>query len=75
MELILGAIKGLKEGDYLTVYHRREPFPLYSLLNEEGFFYKTLVGGKCGFIIFIWRGDDAKAELAVEARLEQEQKC
>ncbi len=72
MELILGAIQGLKEGDYLKVVHNREPFPLYSMLNEDGFFYRTIVGGKAGFYIFVWRSDDAKAELAVEARIAQE---
>jgi uncharacterized protein (DUF2249 family) len=72
MELILGAVQGLKEGDYLKAIHNREPFPLYSMLNDDGFFYHTIVGGKAGFLIFIWRSDDAKAELAVEARIEQE---
>lgn len=72
MELIFGAVQGLKEGDYLKVIHNREPFPIYSMLNDDGFFYHTIIGGTAGFLIFIWRSDDAKAELAVEARIEQE---
>lgn len=74
MELILAATQGLKGGDYLAVSHRREPFPLYSILNEDGFFYRCITGGKVGFIIFVWRSDDAAAEIAVEKRIEQESK-
>ena len=72
MELILTAVQGLKGGDYLAVSHNREPFPLYSMLNEDGFFYQTIVGEKVNFIIFVWRGDDAAAEIAVEKRIAQE---
>lgn len=72
MDLILAATQGLKSGDYLTIFHRREPFPLYSILNEEGFFYRAIVGGVAGFIIFVWRSDDAVAELAVDERIARE---
>lgn len=72
MEQILGAVQGLKEGDFLKVSHNREPFPLYSMLNEDGFFYRTIVGGEAGFFIFVWRSEDAKSELAVEASIAQE---
>ena len=75
MDLVLAAIEGLKDGDYLTVSHRREPFPLYTLLSEQGFFHRTITGGKAGFLIFIWRSDDAEAEMTVENRIRKEEVC
>ena len=40
-ERILDALMDLPRGDLLRVRHRREPFPLYRLLERSGFRWRT----------------------------------
>ncbi|MFT5676890.1 MAG: hypothetical protein ACI808_002839 [Paraglaciecola sp.] len=39
MRQILMALGQLKQGQYLTVSHRKDPVPLYQKLDEMGFVY------------------------------------
>ncbi|MFT5881140.1 MAG: hypothetical protein ACI86X_002279 [Moritella sp.] len=39
MRQILMALGQLKQGQYLTVNHRKDPVPLYQKLDEMGFVY------------------------------------
>lgn len=41
LERILDALIDLPTGDWLRVHHRREPFPLYGLLERGGFRWRT----------------------------------
>ncbi len=68
LERVLQAIQLLQPGEYLRVRHRREPFPLYPLLEEGGYDYRTQPGRDVAFEIFIWQRDDEAARLAVERR-------
>ncbi len=68
MEQILAAIKMLPEGDYLRVIHRREPHPIYPMLEQAGFVWRTELGGPSEYQIFIWHQGDAAAETAVLSR-------
>lgn len=61
MERILAAIGPLAEGDHVHAYHRREPFPLYAILEKQGFKWRTERDAAGMYHIFIWRGDDAAA--------------
>ncbi len=65
MERILTAIKDLPEGDYLRVIHRREPYPIYPMLEQAGFVWRTESCGPSEFRIFIWRRGDVAAETSV----------
>ncbi len=53
LEQILSALEKLKYGEHLRVLHRREPFPLYAILNESGFAYETLPGKSTNYEILI----------------------
>jgi uncharacterized protein (DUF2249 family) len=65
MERILAAISVLHPGQYLRVLIHRDPFPLYSILEREGFARLTHLGEQSDFEILIWRFDDEAASQAV----------
>jgi len=68
LEEILSVLPALKTGHYLRVLHRREPFPLYSLLREQGYAWLTTSDKGGTFHICIWRDADlAAGELARQA--------
>lgn len=61
MERALDALDRLSEGRYIKMIHRMQPFPLYRILDENGFRYKVIsVNG--GFEIYIWLSDDTIAD-------------
>lgn len=62
LERTLAAIRLLRKGDYLRVLHRREPHPLYQLLAQGGFSWRTQSGHTSRFEILIWRNGDSSAE-------------
>lgn len=62
MERVLAAVDELKRGDYLHLLHRREPFPLYPILEEMGFAYVTRPGHITAYEVFVWRRGDLSAE-------------
>ncbi len=62
LEVVLDALGHLDEGDYLRVLHRREPWPLFPILEERGFAYRLQPGQRSAFEILIWRKADADAE-------------
>ncbi len=41
MQLALAAIAALGEGEKLRMLHHREPYPLYSILQQRGFSHRT----------------------------------
>lgn len=65
MERILEALEALREGDLLHVSHRREPFPLYAIIQQDGFSWKCIEESPARFQIYIWRTDDQKAERTI----------
>lgn len=67
LEQTLAAITHLVAGDYLRVIHRRQPHPLFSLLEQAGFGWHCRAGGEAGYEIFIWRQSDQAAAAAVES--------
>jgi len=54
MERTLAHLKQLQAGQLLRVRHRREPFPLYPLLEQAGFKYCCVQIGPEIFLIYIW---------------------
>ena len=70
LELALRSAHDLQAGEYLRMLHRREPYPLYRLLREEGFHYSSRPGPECPFEILIWRPDDEEAVAAVQRLIE-----
>ncbi len=60
LERVLDALTLITPGQYLRVFHSREPFPLYDILHKRGFEHRTINGTTTPFEIFIWQaGDDA----------------
>ncbi|MCP3867644.1 MAG: DUF2249 domain-containing protein [Gammaproteobacteria bacterium] len=66
LELTLSAVRELPPGDYLKVLHRREPNPLFSLLEKSGFSWICRPGLKTGFEIYIWHDGNNSAKSDVE---------
>lgn len=64
LELTLEGLRRLRTGDWLRVSHRREPFPLYQLLEQAGFRWETRGLGTDRYEIRIWRAGDTAAERA-----------
>ena len=62
MERILAEVESLAPGEYLRVLHRREPWPLFPLLEQRGFGYELRPCQPPGFAILIWRAGDGMAE-------------
>ena len=64
LERTLAAIETLSLGECLRVLHRRDPLPLYEILEKRGFAHQTLVEGETAFEIWIWQqGDDQARQL------------
>ena len=62
MERILEKLDELHEGDFLCVSHRREPFPLYAIIQQDGFNWHCKEESPALFRIYIWRAGDQRAE-------------
>ncbi|OGT18817.1 MAG: hypothetical protein A2V90_01720 [Gammaproteobacteria bacterium RBG_16_57_12] len=62
LQRILNTIHTINPGQYLKVLHHREPFPLYPILEREGFTHNTRQGQVMPFEIFIWRMNDSAAQ-------------
>jgi len=62
MTAILDALEVLQAGDFLHVYHRREPFPLYKLLQDMDMKWQILCDDDGMFHIYIWPAKDKVAE-------------
>lgn len=69
MERILTAIGELTEGDYIKVVHRREPHPIYPMLEQAGFAWRIVAGGPSEFQLFIWHRNDRAAAETVARQL------
>ena len=69
MERGLEATEILAPGQYLRILHNREPFPLYTILEESGYRHRIHEGQETVFEIFVWRRDDSIAEKAVGAAM------
>lgn len=71
---ILDALETLPAGGILQVRHRREPFPLYAILEETGYAWHTRSRGPHHYEIFIWRRDDEPARASAQALIGSEAK-
>ena len=67
MERILAALESLAPGEFLRVLHRREPWPLFPLLEQRGFRHDLRACQPPGFAILIWRATDTVAEAAARS--------
>lgn len=65
LERALAVLDGLCPGEYLRLLLRREPFPLYALLDEGGYLHMGRRGQDAPFEVLIWRRGDHTAESAV----------
>jgi len=70
VEVILQTVDGLLPGQYLEVFHYREPMMLYPLLEKRGFAYRCQGGGS-DYMLWIWRKGDAEAEAAAMAEFKE----
>ena len=67
LERILATIPNLQTGEYLQVLHRMEPQPLYPILAQKGYAWLTKEGKEVPIEVYIWRNQDAEAEVAARA--------
>lgn len=72
---ILDALEALPPGGILQVRHRREPFPLYAILEEIGYAWYTRRRAAHDYEIFIWRRDDEPARASAQALIGSEAKA
>jgi uncharacterized protein (DUF2249 family) len=54
LELVLDALSRLAEGQRLCMLIDREPYPLYGILNRNGFSYETTARLDYVYEILIW---------------------
>lgn len=57
MEMAMDVLTKLKQGEYIKMIHRMQPFPLYDILLDNSFRYKV-EDGEHGFNIYIWHAKD-----------------
>jgi hypothetical protein len=57
-EEVMFCLKHLRKGSYLHMLHRRTPYPLLQILNENGFDFKIIEAVKAEFEALIWKTDD-----------------
>lgn len=55
MQRTLDALARLKPGEQLLMRHHREPYPLYTILNERGFSHRTTQLADDSYEILIWQ--------------------
>ena len=55
LQQTLAALTMLKPGEQLRMLHHREPFPLYAMLRERGFTYRTTQLADDNYEILIWQ--------------------
>ncbi len=67
---VLEWVDGMGDGEFLQMYHRREPCLLYPNLERRGFSHLTRTRGS-GFTVFIWRAGDDAAERAVRTAVSE----
>jgi len=56
LERVLAALSTLRDGQRVCMLIDRQPFPLYAILERDGFKYQTRALPDSLFEIFIWRG-------------------
>lgn len=71
LERTLAAVQQLVVGDYLRVIHRREPHPLYQLLEKGNFSWHTIEHDADNYEIYIWHQDDRVAEQVIQQQIER----
>jgi uncharacterized protein (DUF2249 family) len=54
MERILDALVVLKNGQRVRFRIHREPFPLYRILQQNGYAWQTTYDAEQGFELLIW---------------------
>ena len=57
LEVILDSLADLPDGHWLRVQHRRDPVPLYRMLNDMGYRWHTECLSAERFEILIWPAD------------------
>ena len=62
MELVLDALDTLQPGEHIKMIHRMQPFPLFKILDENGFRYKVKDSDISAFDIYIWHAKDKDTE-------------
>jgi len=73
MEHILSAIDTLAQGCYLRIWIHREPFPLYDILEREGFSHAIRPGRHSAFELFTWHDHDETARGLVRGIMQSDE--
>ncbi len=63
-EMAMKALEERGEGEYIKMVHRREPFPLYEVVEKKGLHHETLQTGDALYEIYIWEGSNLPPEIA-----------
>ena len=54
MEQIFARLRELQPGQLIRVRHRREPFPIYPMLEQAGYKHYCIPSGTEAFLIYVW---------------------
>ncbi len=69
LNVILSSLRQLPSNQALKVQHRREPFPLYSMLTELGYDYRCSKVAEEDYRLYIWATGQADLQACCEADL------
>jgi len=70
MELALDALDKLQPGEYIKMVHRMQPFPLFKILDENGFRYRITASDTSAFDIYIWYASDRETGQAIKQMID-----
>lgn len=73
MEMALNAMDKLEPGQYIKMIHRMEPHPLYNILFDNGYKYKTIFND-IQFEIYMWKSSDKDADALIKELLKNHNK-
>lgn len=74
MERIFACLPRLEPGQLLRVLHRREPYPIYPMLEQAGYRHCCIRTGSEAFLIYCWHETEpvteayCRADAAVETQ-------
>lgn len=73
LTVILSALQALPAQQALKVRHRREPFPLYPLLDDLGYEHRCSMLGADDYRIYIWTSGQQALERLCASEIAAEQ--
>lgn len=71
MQAIVAALSTLATGQVLKVHHRREPVPLYDVLQKQHISWRHQQLADAEHVLLLWQQQDEQAEKLAESHWQQ----